>query len=158
MQQPTFDPSPIERSPAGPRAWTAFASGVLALLAVAISTVSLGETPADAFHRENAAAMAAMMDAMDIAPSGDIDRDFAAMMIPHHQGAIAMAQAELRHGTNEQLRRIAQGIVVEQRQEIDAMNLALGRPPQSVIGASMPDPAPASSNAPRQGRSRPDRS
>ncbi|MDB5832919.1 MAG: hypothetical protein JWR14_2749 [Caballeronia sp.] len=45
---------------------------------------------------------------MLIKPSGDIDRDFTVMMIPHHQGAIDMAQAELRDGHNEQLRRIAQ--------------------------------------------------
>ena len=63
---------------------------------------------------------------MSIAPSGDVDHDFAAMMIPHHQGAIDMAQAELRHGHSEQLRRIAQEIVVEQQQEIVAMRNALG--------------------------------
>ena len=50
------------------------------------------------------------------------------MMIPHHQGAIDMAQAELRYGKNEQLRRIAQEIIVEQQQEIAAMRLALGQP------------------------------
>jgi hypothetical protein len=47
-------------------------------------------------------------------------------MIPHHQGAIEMAQAELRYGKNERLRRIAQGIIIEQQQEIAAMRLALG--------------------------------
>jgi uncharacterized protein (DUF305 family) len=69
-----------------------------------------------------------MMAAMAIKPSGDVDRDFAAMMIPHHQGAIEMAQAELRHGRNEQLRRIAQEIIVDQQQEIAAMHLALDQP------------------------------
>jgi hypothetical protein len=49
------------------------------------------------------------------------------MMIPHHQGAIEMAEAELRYGRNEQLRRIAQEIIVDQQQEIAAMRLALGR-------------------------------
>ena len=49
-----------------------------------------------------------------------------AMMIPHHQGAIDMAAAELRYGRNERLRRIAQEIVVDQQQEIAAMRLALG--------------------------------
>ncbi len=39
-----------------------------------------------------------------------------------------MALAELRHGSNEQLRRIAQEIIVEQQQEIAAMRLALGQP------------------------------
>ena len=72
--------------------------------------------------------MIKMMNAMVFNPSGDIDHDFAEMMIPHHQGAIEMAQAELRHGSNEQLRRIAQEIIVEQQQEIAAMQLALDRP------------------------------
>ncbi len=82
---------------------------------------------------ENDAAMTKMMGGMSIKPSGDVDQDFAAMMIPHHQGAIDMAQAELRHGRNEKLRRIAQEIVVEQQQEIAAMRLALGQPlPPSI--------------------------
>ena len=41
----------------------------------------------------NEAAMTKMMAAMNVKPSGDVDRDFVAMMIPHHQGAIDMAQA-----------------------------------------------------------------
>jgi hypothetical protein len=69
-----------------------------------------------------------MMDGMSVKPTGDVDRDFVAMMVPHHQGAIDMAQAELRYGHNEQLRRIAQEIVVEQQQEIVAMRVALGQP------------------------------
>jgi uncharacterized protein (DUF305 family) len=79
------------------------------------------------FLAENEAAMHRMMKDMNIDPSGDVDRDFSAMMIPHHQGAIEMAQAELRHGQNEQLRRMAQEIIVEQQQEIAAMRLALGQ-------------------------------
>jgi hypothetical protein len=81
-----------------------------------------------AYLTENAAAMDKMMADMAVKPTGDVDADFAAMMIPHHQGAIEMAQAELRHGKNEQLRRIAQEIVVDQQQEIIAMQLALGKP------------------------------
>jgi uncharacterized protein (DUF305 family) len=50
-------------------------------------------------------------------------------MIPHHQGAIDMAKAELHYGHNEQLRRIAQEIIVEQQQEIAAMHLALRQSP-----------------------------
>ena len=78
------------------------------------------------FHVENAVAMQRMMAAMAIEPSGDVDRDFVAMMVPHHRGAIDMAKAELRYGRNEQLRRIAQEIIVTQLQEIEAMQLALG--------------------------------
>ncbi len=80
------------------------------------------------FWKENEAAMIKMMNDMAIKPTGDIDRDFAAMMLPHHQGAIDMAISELRYGKNEQLRRIAQEIIVDQMQEIAAMKLAIGEP------------------------------
>jgi uncharacterized protein (DUF305 family) len=86
-----------------------------------------GHGPEAPFLAENQAAMKRMMNDMNVDPSGDVDRDFSAMMIPHHQGAIEMAEAELRHGRNEQLRRIAQEIIVEQQQEIAAMRLALGQ-------------------------------
>lgn len=62
---------------------------------------------------------------MAIPPSGNPDRDFAAMMIPHHQGAIEMAKAQLIHGRDPVLRRLAQGIIVEQSQEIEVMRRAL---------------------------------
>ena len=80
------------------------------------------------FLRENDDAMTKMMNDMAIKPTGDIDRDFVSMMNPHHQGAIDMAISELRYGKNEQLRRIAQEIIVDQMQEIAAMNLAIGKP------------------------------
>jgi Domain of unknown function (DUF305) len=100
--------------------------------------------PADeaAFLTANAAAMDKMMVDMTVRPTGDVDADFAEMMIPHHQGAIDMALAELNHGKNEQLRRIAQEIVVEQQQEIIAMRLALGQPlPPSAPAQPQASPA-----------------
>jgi hypothetical protein len=78
------------------------------------------------FWKQNEAAMLKMMNDMEIKPTGDVDRDFVAMMSPHHQGAIDMAISELRYGKNEQLRRIAQEIIVDQMQEIAAMKLAIG--------------------------------
>jgi hypothetical protein len=93
--------------------------------AAGLQTATPDEAP---FLAENNAAMTTMMDGMSVKPTGDVDRDFVAMMVPHHQGAIDMAQAELRYGHNEQLRRIAQEIVVEQQQEIVAMRVALGQP------------------------------
>jgi len=77
------------------------------------------------FLRDNEAAMSKMMAAMAVTPSGDVDKDFVATMVPHHQGAIEMAQAQLRYGHNEQLRRIAQEIIVTQTQEIAVMRLAV---------------------------------
>jgi uncharacterized protein (DUF305 family) len=77
---------------------------------------------------QNTAAMNTMMENMTVKPTGNVDRDFVAMMTPHHRGAIDMAQAELLYGHNQQLARIAQGIIVEQLQEVAAMRLALGEP------------------------------
>jgi len=71
-------------------------------------------------------AVAHMHVAMDVPFSGDVDRDFARMMIPHHQGAIDMALAELRYGKDKRLKRLAQEIIVDQQQEITVMHLALG--------------------------------
>jgi hypothetical protein len=107
----------------------AVALAILAIVAFEMIAIAMpGENTEPSFAAENGAAMTKMMAAMAIKPSGNVDQDFAAMMIPHHQGAIDMAQAELRHGHNEQLRRLAQEIVVEQQQEIVAMHLALGQP------------------------------
>ena len=97
-----------------------------------------------AFLAENEAAMNKMMSAMEAKPTGDIDRDFVAMMAPHHQGAIDMAVLELRYGKNEQLRRIAQEIIVSQMQELAAMKLAIGEQvPASAPAPTQATPAPA---------------
>ena len=97
-----------------------------------------------AFLAENEAAMSKMMNDMAIKPTGDIDRDFVAMMSPHHQGAIDMAISELRYGKNEQLRRIAQEIIVGQMQEIAAMKLAIGeQAPVPLPAPTQTDQAPA---------------
>jgi hypothetical protein len=97
------------------------------------------------FLSENDAAMNKMMADMTIKPTGDVDRDFVAMMVSHHQGAIDMAQAELRYGHNEQLRRLAQEIIVTQQQEITVMRLAVGdKLPPSAVSPTQPVPIPPS--------------
>ena len=78
------------------------------------------------FLAENEAAMARMMQAMHVTPTGDIDKDFVTMMIPHHRGAIDMARAVLRSSRNDAVRRLAQEIIVTQEDEIRAMRLAVG--------------------------------
>jgi uncharacterized protein (DUF305 family) len=63
--------------------------------------------------------MSGMMKGMQEMPmSGDTDRDFAAMMKIHHQGAVDMAQAELASGKDPQLRKMAQSIISAQQKEI----------------------------------------
>lgn len=88
-------------------------------------------------------AMDAMMAGMEAPSSGDVDADFVAMMIPHHQGAIDMAVAELRYGHDKNLQRIAQEIIVDQQQEIAAMRLALHQPlPPSAPAPTTPTTPP----------------
>jgi hypothetical protein len=91
--------------------------------------------------------MTKMMNDMAVKPTGDIDRDFVAMMTPHHQGAIDMAVIELRYGRNEQLKRIAQEIIVDQMQEIAAMRLAIGERVSTISPVPTQSlPAPAADN------------
>jgi len=94
------------------------------------------------FLAESSAAMTKMMRAMEAKPTGDVDRDFVAMMVPHHQGAIDMAMALLKSTRNEPLRRLAQEIIVTQQQEIAAMQLAVGGPlpPATPVGGAAPPP------------------
>jgi len=89
-------------------------------------------------------AVARMHRAMNVPFTGDADRDFARMMIPHHQGAIDMALVELRYGKDERLKRLAQEIIVEQQQEIAVMHLALGDalPPGSPAPTQSPPNPP----------------
>ena len=81
-----------------------------------------GEQP---FLSLNEGAMSKMMADMTIKPTGDVDRDFVAMMVPHHQGAVDMAKAELQYGHNARLRRLAHEIVAKQQQEITVMRNAV---------------------------------
>jgi uncharacterized protein (DUF305 family) len=103
------------------------------------STSPAPGTPADGakareleYLKENEKAMTKMMQEMRIRPSGDVDRDFVAQMIAHHQGAIDMASALLHTGANETLKRLAQEIIVTQQDEIAAMRLAIGEPPSGL--------------------------
>ena len=109
------------------------AAYVSAICAKSFGSASSAEAP---YLAENVSAMTKMMIDMGIRPSGDVDADFVAMMVPHHQGAIEMAQAELRYGRNEPLRRMAQEIIVTQLQEITAMRLSLGQ----ALPPSVPSP------------------
>jgi len=115
---------PSERRGRFPPVALAIATAAALLSSVAAAAPS----PEAPFLAENAAAMDRMMVGMAVKPTGDVDQDFVSMMEPHHRAAIEMAQGELRYGHNEQLRRIAQEIIIDQLQEITAMRLATGRP------------------------------
>ncbi len=120
-----------------------------------LAVAAPGPSSEAAFLAQNDAAMTKMhAEMMGVQPTGDVDVDFVNMMVPHHQGAVDMARAVLRYGHNEQIRRIAQEIVVDQQQEIVAMRLAVGQPlpPSSPAptqaGPAQGSPMPMANNGP----------
>ncbi|MEX3634611.1 DUF305 domain-containing protein [Paraburkholderia sp. BR14320] len=63
-----------------------------------------------------------MMQQMQSPPyTGNADKDFVAHMIPHHQGAIDMAEVELKYGKDPELKKLAKNIIKAQKDEIAFM-------------------------------------
>ena len=89
-------------------------------------------TPVAAFQHGMDSVMVVMdegMRRMDGASPADIDASFAAMMLPHHQGAVDMARLQLLYGRDPALRRLAQSIIAEQQVEIQQMQAWLKQHP-----------------------------
>ena len=102
---------------------------VLGLLTTLIAVAQIPPV-ASQFMQAMHGSMERMDRKMATAPmNGNVDHDFATMMIPHHKGAIDMAKAELIYGKDPVMRRLAQEILVDQQSEIDAMQLWLERTP-----------------------------
>jgi copper chaperone CopZ len=71
--------------------------------------------------REYRREMQAMHRGMAVIYTNDADKDFAALMIPHHQGAVDMAKTLLKYGKDPELRALAEQIVAAQEKEIAQM-------------------------------------
>jgi uncharacterized protein (DUF305 family) len=78
------------------------------------------------FSADMHAAMTKMSKDMETAPmTGDPDKDFLAMMIPHHEGAVEMARLLLLQGRDPLVRRLAEEIIAAQQAEIVTMRQRL---------------------------------
>ena len=123
----------------------AFAVSIAVSMPVAFAQTS---TPADSMagmdmsatkssHDDEAtkafqAADHSMMSGMsNIEYTGNADHDFVTHMIPHHQGAVAMAKVELKYGKDAKLRALAKEIIASQDKEIAFMKQWLAAHPQS---------------------------
>ena len=119
-------------------------------LSVALAGSQIMDSPGHGGHTSKAAGQAAgafnelMSVAMDkmhaemagTPQSGDIDRDFLAMMIPHHAGAVEMARLVLVYGKDPLVRQLAEEIIAGQQAEIRGMEARL------KILEKGPDPRP----------------
>ncbi len=84
--------------------WTLTVLGLLALTLAPVTPVSAASRP----H-------------ITPARSTTFDRQFIDMMVPHHQGAVAMAQLALQHSQHAKLRQLAHAIISSQDREITQM-------------------------------------
>jgi uncharacterized protein (DUF305 family) len=114
-----------------------------ATLSVTATSFALAQDPKQVLHprglaREaeeqqflfaNDLAISNMSREMLVKPTGDVDRDFVAIMIPQRQAVVDIARAELKYGHDEGLRQLAQDIVDQEEREISTMQHSPEQPP-----------------------------
>ena len=119
-------------------------AAVLAIFSVAVAVPVLAQQaapmpgmnmPATPGATPGGGSMMSAMDKMSrdmaaVPMTGDTDREFAQMMIPHHQGAIDMAQNEINHGKDPAMLKLAREVVAAQGKEIAQMKAWLASHPK----------------------------
>lgn len=66
---------------------------------------------------------------MDVALTGEPDRDFLATLVPYGEGGLAMARVALRQARDPEVRALAEGIVRSREEELEAWRRLLARLP-----------------------------
>jgi uncharacterized protein (DUF305 family) len=101
-----------------PMTYRALLAAAVIIAAPSVAFANHATSAEEAFKEANNTMMHDMMKPM----TGDPDKDFVMMMLPHHQGAIDMAKVELKYGTDQTLRALAEAIIEAQEKEIKEMN------------------------------------
>ncbi|EHF4998471.1 TPA: DUF305 domain-containing protein [Enterobacter asburiae] len=92
-----------------------------------ISSSASASSSSSSSSQEYMSGMKGMHDKMMAAvKESDPDKAFAKGMVAHHEGAIAMAETELKYGKDPEMRKLAQDIIKAQKGEIEQMNTWLG--------------------------------
>lgn len=113
-----------QHNPAGATPMPGMAHSMAGMAGMKMDHAAVSGTPVAAFQHGMDSVMVVMdegMRRMTGARPDDIDASFAAMMLPHHQGAVDMARLQLLYGKDPALRRLAQSIIAEQQIEIQQM-------------------------------------
>ena len=121
----------LKSAPMGDMAMGDMGMGDMAMGDTAMGDAQMAPAGPDPAHADLMAGMGVMnADMMAGGTAADIDVAFVCSMIPHHQGAIAMAKAELAHGDDPWARKLAETIIAAQEKEIADMKDWLIRQPQ----------------------------
>ncbi|MGJ8525054.1 hypothetical protein LMG33818_000762 [Halomonadaceae bacterium LMG 33818] len=94
-------------------------AGTFSVSALAASAQPLSSSQDNQMHEQLDSSMKTMhMNMMKGMESDSPDLAFAQGMLPHHVGAIKMAQVELKYGKDPHMRKLARNIIKAQEHEV----------------------------------------